>query len=130
MAGGNIICGTFQSADKSVSDLEAVLEALPLQAHELVENVKQQLDTAEFVLIEVEQAKSLLPFLQVYQAQLIAEIGHDDWARATQEEESSLEPVAAKWGSGKGWRLYCVRDLVGACENSLVEMEPVCITFS
>jgi hypothetical protein len=42
-----------------------VLEALPLQAHELVENVKQQLDTAEFVLIEVEQAKSLLPFLHI-----------------------------------------------------------------
>lgn len=36
MAGGNIICGTFKSADKSGSALEAVLEALPLQAHELV----------------------------------------------------------------------------------------------
>ncbi|HCF0058136.1 hypothetical protein [Pseudomonas aeruginosa] len=107
-----------------------MLNALPFQAHELVENFKQQLDTAEFVLIEVEQAKSLLPFLQVYQAHLIAEIGHDDWARATQEEESSLETVAAKWGSGKGWRLYCVRDLVGACENAQIEMEPVCIAFS
>jgi len=130
MAGGIIICGTFQSADKSGSALEAVLDALPLQAHELVENVKQQLDTADFVLIDVEQAKSLLPFLRVYQAQLIAEIRHDDWAQATQEEEFSLETVAAKWGSGKGWRLYCVRDLVGACENALVEMEPVCIAFS
>ena len=88
MAGGNIICGTFQSADKSGSALEVVLEALPLQAHELVENVKQQLDTAEFVLIEVEQAKTLLPFLQVYEAQLIVEIGHVDSARATEEEES------------------------------------------
>lgn len=110
--------------------MEAVLVALPLQARELVENVKQQLDTADFVLIDVVQAKSLLPFLQVYQAQLIAEIGHDDWVRATQEEESSLEPVAGKWGSGTGWRLYCLQDLVGACENALVEVEPVCIAFS
>jgi hypothetical protein len=39
----------------------------------------------------------LEPLLRVYQAQLIAEIGHDDWARATQEEEFSLETVAAKW---------------------------------
>ncbi|WP_236713354.1 hypothetical protein [Pseudomonas sp. Root329] len=130
MAEGNIICGTFQSADKSGSALEAVLDALPLQARELVENVKQQLDTADLVLIDVDQAKSLLPFLQAYQAQLIAEIGNDDWTRATQEEESSLEPVAAKWGLGKGWRLYCVRDLIGACENALEEMEPVCIAFS
>ena len=129
MAGGNITCGTFQTGDKSGSALEAVLDALPSQVRELVDTVKQQLDTENFVVIEVDQAKNLLPFLQAYQTQLVAQIGHDDWVRAMQEEESSLDPVAAKWGAGKGWRLYCVRDLIGACENAQVEVEPVCIVF-
>ncbi|WP_439864628.1 hypothetical protein [Pseudomonas antarctica] len=129
MAGGNIGCGAFQGQDKSGSALEAVLEALPTEASEWVEAVRQQLDTAEFVLIEVETAARLLPFLQDYQTRLVAEIGHDDWARAAQDEEAEVGAVAGKWGAGSGWRLYCVGDLIIACQQAALEHEPVYVVF-
>lgn len=50
--------------------------------------------------------------------------------RAARDEAASLDDVAAKWGAGKGWRLYCVGDLVRACEQSAVEQQPVYIAFS
>ncbi|WP_010175810.1 hypothetical protein [Pseudomonas sp. PAMC 25886] len=130
MAGGDIGCGSFQGSDKSGSAFEAVLDALPLQARDWVEAARQQLDTADVVLLEVDHAQGLLPFLQDYQTRLIAEIGHDDWERAARDEAASLDDVAAKWGAGQGWRLYCVRDLVRACEQAAVEQQPVYIAFS
>lgn len=130
MAGGNIGCGSFQGQDKSGSALEAVLDALAPQADEWVTAAKQQLDTADYVLIDVDHAAGLLPFLKAYHTQLIADIGHDDWARAVRDEEAALGPTAAKWGVGKGWRLYCVVDLISACELAAMEQQPVCIAFS
>lgn len=130
MAGGEIGCGSFQGSDKSGSAFEAVLDALPLQARDWVEAARQQLDSADFVLLEVDHAQGLLPFFKDYQTRLIAEIGHDDWERAARDESASLDDVAAKWGAGKGWRLYCVGDLVRACEQSAVEQQPVYIAFS
>lgn len=81
MAGGEIGCGSFQGSDKSGSAFEAVLDALPLQARDWVEAARQQLDSADVVLLEVDHAQGLLPFLKGYQTRLIAEIGHDDWER-------------------------------------------------
>ena len=64
-------------------------------------------------------------------SELTVSIGHGNWWKAAEEEEAAgLDGVAAKWGKGKGWQLYCVRDLIAACAASAAEGASIYITFS
>ena len=119
MSGLNIHCGSFQGDEKSGSAINGVLKALPKIPKELVQSIDSQFESAEFALISVEQTVPLLPALVSYRHQLLEQIGHDDWwKKAMEEDAAGLEPVRAKWGDGLGWRLYCVTDLIKACEAS------------
>ncbi len=129
MSGGSITCGTFSGRDKSGSSFEAVIGAFLYGNPKLIGDFKIQLGTQDYVLVSADQASDLLPLLQIYQADLISDIGHSDWWKAVLDEEPCLDPVAAKWGASKGWRLCCVEDLIEACKTALSEAEPVCIAF-
>jgi len=37
-------------------------------------------------------------------------------------------PAALKWGEGRGWHLYCAKNLLAACEHSVVTEEPVVVS--
>lgn len=128
MAGLNISCGTFSGEDKSGSALEGVLDALPHAPRDLVQRIKSGFDKSDHVLISEEQAAVLLPLLMEYRKRLVKDIGHEDWVAETNAEETAgLDSVAAKWGAGRGWRLYCTTDLIRACETSLAEHQPIAI---
>ncbi len=131
MAGGNIHCGTYEARDKSGSAFEGVLKEVRASIFDLATEIDRQLEENEYVLLSTEQAKQLIEPLNDYHNRLIEEIGHDDFNREIQrEEDEGMNPVDAKWGVSRGWRLYCVIDLLGACRTSVNENEPVCIAFS
>ena len=131
MAGGEITCGSFQGQDKSGSAVEGVLLAVLPQNEPVVSAILSALDEQDYVLIEEQVAKILLPVLRKYREQLVSEIGHDSWAtELAVEEVAGMDPARGKWGESSGWRLYCVADLIQACETSLTEHQPICIAFS
>ena len=131
MSGGNIHCGSFTGNDKSGSALEGVLAALSEQAGDIVQEIRTGLDEGDYVLIPETRAVQLLPLLRSYRQALISEMGHEDWARETAAEESAgMDSIKAKWGAGRGWRLYCVTDLIRACEASIAQHEVICVAFS
>ena|SRR6266849_3688780 len=131
MAGGYIHCGTFSGSDKSGSALEGVLNSLPDEAGHIRQAIEAQLDDKQqFALIPEQQASQLLPLLLSYREQLVLQIGHEDWKRETEtEERAGLDSIELKWRSGRGWKLYCATDLIGACNASLAQHEPIWITF-
>jgi len=107
-----------------------VLSSLPDEAKEPAQKILAGLGK-EYVLISEEKAAQLLPFLQWYRKKLVSEIDHEDWVRETEiEEGSGMDSVQAKWGAGRGWKLYCVTDLIEACKISAVEHQPICVSFS
>jgi hypothetical protein len=119
MSGLSIQCGTFHGHDKSGSALSGVLKKLSDISQEVAKSIDSQFENAEYALISVRHAKVLLPDLVFFRYVLLDQIGHDDWwKKAMDEEASGLDPVRAKWGSGLGWQLYCVNDLIRACEIS------------
>jgi hypothetical protein len=131
MAGGNIHCGTFEAADKSGSAFEGVIKEIRSSIESIAEDFARQLDEGEYVLISPLMAKNLIEVLDIYLILLIKEIGNDDCHQEIlREENAGMDPVDAKWGESRGWRLYCVTDLLGACRTSINENEPVCIAFS
>lgn len=131
MAGGSIHCGSFVSGDKSGSAFEGVLKDMRVLIPEIAEEIDRQLEEGEYVLIEPGEVKKLIEPLTNYRLKLVEEIGHDKFDQEiSREEEAGMDSVSGKWGESRGWRLYCVNDLLGACQTSLKEMEPVCIVFS
>ena len=131
MAGGNIHCGPFEAGDKSGSAFECVLNDLRTQIVEIAEDISLQLEENDYVLLSPVQAGKLVDPLKKYIDHLVAEIGHENWSQEIEnEEKAGLDPVEGKWGKSRGWRLYCAKDLLGACQTSLIENEPVCIAFS
>ncbi len=131
MAGGNIHCGSFKAGDKSGSAFEGVIKDIRNKIEEIAEDIDQQLDENEYVLLSKDQAETLLVPLEEYINSLVAEIGHESWnLEIENEEKAGMDPVEGKWGLSRGWRLYCAEDLLGACQTSLSENEPVCIAFS
>ncbi|MFC4526333.1 hypothetical protein ISN76_19090 [Dyella halodurans] len=130
MAGLHISCGTFSGDDKSGSAFEAVLKALGNVSDDLVPSITSGFETSEFVTISATQAEVLLPALIEYRKALVEEIGHQDWRRATADDEKAgLDPVKAKWGQGNGWRLYCVTDLIAACKTAVTEHQEVVVVL-
>ena len=132
MSGGVIICQGFTGNDKSGSAYEGVLDALSVAGSNVVLELKAALDEApEYILISSEQAAQMRPLLVSYHRQLVTEIGHNDWMREVEaEEEAGMDSNEAKCGTSRGWRLYCVTDLLHACAISVAKHEPVCIAFS
>ena len=130
MAGGNIYCGTFESRDKSGSAFSGVLESIRPSIQKLALNIDEQLKDQEYVVFSVEQAKGLIPVLTKYRDDLIKEIGHDDFDKEIYREESEgMDPVNGKYGLSRGWKLYCVNDLIIACETSIDENQEIGIVF-
>lgn|SRR5512138_1325367 len=128
MGGIYISSGSFRGGDKSGSAFEGVLDALEGNP-DLIEEIRSGFD-AEYLLISEEQAGRLLPLLVSYMKKLISEIGHDDWSKEAEAEEAAgLDATEAKWGAGRGWKLYCVTDLIRACEVGLVEHQPVAVVM-
>ena len=83
-------------------------------------------------LIPEDTAAALLPALMEYRSSLVRAIGHEDEARAIDEEQAAgIDVVAAKWGRGpgNGYRLYCVTDLIQACRVAVSEHRDVVIAF-
>jgi hypothetical protein len=113
------------------SALDRVLHALDDAPAGLIDEIQAAFGNNEYVLISEAQAALLLPLLVAHRKQLVADIGHKDWfAEAVAESKTGLDPKEAKWGKGRGWRLFCVTDLVRACETSLAEHQEIAIVVS
>ena len=130
MSGLNISCGDFHADDKAGSAFERVLNELPRLADETRVRILAGFDEGEFTLIAPDVAKGLIPQLRDYRASLISEIGHSDFLREMSREESSgICSVKLKWGEGRGRRLYCVTNLLAACEHSSASLQPVAVSL-
>jgi hypothetical protein len=128
VSGLNINCGDFPSDDKSGSAFEQVLKELHGLDEDLKNEILAGLDEGEFTLIQPEQAQLIIAPLTKFKASLVREIGHEDWAKETEREElAGADPVELKWGKGRGWKLYCARNLLGACHHSVSTSEPIAI---
>jgi hypothetical protein len=128
MSGLNISCGEFRADEKSGSAFERVLCELPGISDASRQEILAGFDEAEFILIAWDVAIKLIPQLRDYRDSLVSEIGHSDFLREIDREESAgICSVKLKWGEGRGWRLYCAINLLAACEHSAVSLEPVAV---
>jgi hypothetical protein len=128
MSGLNISCGEFQADEKSGSAFERVLRDLPEISDASRMEILAGFDEGEFILIAPDVAIELIPQLREYRDSLVSEIGHSDFLREMDREESvGICSVKLKWGEGRGWRLYCAVNLLAACEHSSVSLEPVVV---
>lgn len=145
MGGGYVSCGSFTGDDKSCSALLGVLdqiESLPSYSPslELQRNIGRirtflsgqgDAEWGDYILIAPQQAIELEPCLQKCSRSLIAELGTSDSFEAIEKDAavSGSDTVEAKWGKGKGWRLYCVTDLLRAIRHCRATGENICIAF-
>jgi len=128
MSGLNISCGDYRGDDKSGSAFERVLMDLPDIDDGLKHEILSGFESNEFAIIETAHAKELVSSIRAYRDQLISEIGHADCFKEMEREElAGADPVKLKWGEGRGWRLYCVNDLLVACERSATTRDPVVV---
>ena len=146
MAGGQIICGDLELSDKSGSALTGVLdelESLPdwnaaPDLSGLFARIRRTLcgdgdpEWSDFILIEPAQAQLLQPLLESARRRLVDELGTSDPHAAIDLDAAveGLDPVSAKWGAGRGWRLYCIIDLIEAAEHSVATGEVIAVAFS
>jgi hypothetical protein len=136
MSGGNIMCGEFVGNDKSGSALSGVLDNLLELAkkEKLIEVIRQLQSSMEegedHLLIDPELAAILLPAVNAYHKKLKTELGDVDPASIIElDDTDDVDPVEAKWGTGKGWQFYCTTDLIKALKESKKIEEPVVIVF-
>jgi hypothetical protein len=128
MGGLNINCGEFFADDKSGSAFERVLSDLLGFDDEVKQEILSGFDDNEYTLIEPSYAAQMISPLKVYRDALIRDIGHSDFHKEIDREQSNGgDPVKLKWGEGRGWRLYCAINLLAACEHSLRHQQPVAI---
>jgi hypothetical protein len=155
MGGGHIECGEFLGEDKSGSQAEIVLELLfrraagrpPYSRRALLArllgrrtSLSPWLSELELVLCdraEVQEirlpstvADGLLPHALKYHDELGRQLGYPQPEDAPElDYGAGVDPIAAKWQVGLGWRYYCTNDLVQALQRSTSTREPVIITF-
>ena len=145
MGGGYVSCGAFQGDDKSCSALQGVIEQIErlscyspdAELRRFVARVKAFLsgghdsEWTDYLLIAPRQARELKPYLEECEQVLIADVDTSDPFDAIEKDEAvpGLDPVEAKWGKGKGWRLYCIIDLLRAIDHSQTTGEDICIAF-
>ena len=149
MGGATIQCGDFEGNDKSGSPILSVLDESfsmafgrkpkgrlaqriakflgkgPTGPEALAEQAILRVKYDEEAEIRPEVAGQLLPFLKTYQASLLQQLGIEN---SVEEIWKHVTPsIRAKYGSARdpGWHLYCLHDLVPACEKSVSEHLPV-----
>jgi hypothetical protein len=154
MGGATILCGAFEGEDKAGSPVVSVLdEAYALAfgtarrsrfarrvARWLGKTTPLDRENVELAILEImydeegkfssQVADLLLPHLRSYQDRLLKQhaVPNDINAIA-----ALLVPsTAAKYGKkfDPGWHLYCLHDLVLACEKSVETGEPVQVIWS
>lgn len=154
MGGATILCGAFEGEDKAGSPVVSVLdEAYALafgttRRGRLGRRVARWLgtrntpdqETVELAILEImydeegkfpsQVARLLLPHLRSYQERLLNKHGIANDINAI---GAILAPsTAAKYGKkfDPGWHLYCLHDLVIACERSVETGDPVQVVWS
>jgi hypothetical protein len=153
VGGATVICGSFEGNDKSCSPISGVLDEAFLrrfnrkpkgrllmkiaallgtstsEPESLVERALLEIKYNEEAVIPPDVAKLLLPVLKAYQDELHERSGI---ARDLDAITARLgDSTRAKYGTAQddGWHLYCLWDLVPACEKSLAEAVPVQIVW-
>ena len=115
MAGGNIICGAVDTADKSGSALGGVLdqiESLSEWTHDptltaLFARIRCTMtgdgdsEWSDYIEISSDHARLLQPLFHLAQQRLVEELGTSDPLIAMERDETvdGLDPVDAKWGA-------------------------------
>lgn len=131
MSGLNISCGSFSSEDNAGTPFERVIDELSGVPVKIKKNILSGFDTDEYTFIDPEDAELLIPALLGYRSFLMAEIGHDNWMREIDREESTgVCSIKLKWGEGRGWRLYCAVNLLAACQESAKTRQPVLVSLA
>ncbi len=133
MGGVNLYCGSFAGADKSGSAFEAVFGELAVLSspdiREVVNQLMSELEVArDYLLIAPDDARLLLPALRK-QAEIL-------WVKAS-AETALAQMVVDEESAGRrldpseslGWKLYCIDDLIAACETSAAEGEPIALVW-
>lgn len=154
MGGATILCGDFEGEDKAASPIVSVLDRAFFEAFgakrrgRLARRIASWLgsrspvdrDEVELAILEVmyneegeipsSVARLLLPHLLSYQASLLARCGIDNTPEAIRPHMHSS--IAAKYGRrpDPGWHLYCLHDLVLACDKSISTGLPLQIVWS
>jgi hypothetical protein len=137
MGGGYISCGNFSGDDKSGSPITGILEDLTsnladTQNSAMATKLLEQLDSeTDHILIEPDQATKLLPDFKCLQTHYKSHYPDlDDWWLIFEREtQQGLDNIAGKWGESIGWKIYCLADLIPACEISISTGEPITISF-
>ena len=155
MGGGYIECGDYLGDDKSGSPSEDILSLLFRRAagraaysrrHLLgrffrrgprlpdwldeFESALREPPVPHEIRLSAGVAGGLLPYAEKYHAELGEKLGNPAPSEAPElDSRAGMDPSAAKWGKGDGWRFYCTNDLVQALRQSLVTNLPVVITF-
>jgi hypothetical protein len=154
VGGATIQCADFEGNDKAGSPVVSVLDQAFLAAFgtkrrgklarrlgKLLGSVSAaEREEAERAILEVmyneegaipsSVAARLLPHLQAYQLALLRKLSIDNNLEAIWPHVASS--TAAKYGrkADPGWHLYCLLDLVPACERSIASGEPVQVIWS
>ena len=145
MGGGYVSCGAFSGDDKSCSAFQGVLEQIVgLPSYSPDAALKAYVDRMRaffsgegdwqfrnYILIPPERAIQLEPYLEECKRSLIADLNTEDPFEAIEKDDAvpGLDPGEAKWGKGKGWRLYCLRDLLLAIAHSRRTNTDICVSF-
>jgi hypothetical protein len=154
MGGATILCGDYEGGDKAGSPIASVLDQAYVAAFgvkrrgKLGRNFARLLgrttapeqDAVEQSILEVmyneegeipsSVAQLLLPHLRAYQSSLLQRCAIENTPDAIQK--IMTPSTSAKYGRkfDAGWHLYCLHDLVAACEKSAVSGTPIQVIWS
>ena len=149
MGGATIFCGDFEGEDKAGSPVCSVLDRAYTAAfgvkrrgrlaRKLIRLFKRPIDAdrekVELAILEIiyneegefsiEVAIILLPHLRTYQLSLLQSCSVENNPDAIRN--IMAQSTAAKYGKrfDPGWHLYCLHDLLIACEKSAASGQPV-----
>ena len=149
MGGATIFCGDFEGEDKAGSPVISVLDRAYTAAfgvkrrgrlaRKLAKLFKRPVDAdrekVDLAILEImyneegefssEVAIILLPYLRAYQLSLLQSCSVENNPDAIRNIMAGS--TAAKYGKrfDPGWHLYCLHDLIIACEKSAESDQPV-----
>jgi hypothetical protein len=89
-------------------------------------------DANDHILIEPADARTLLPLLRRYAADVQSQLAipGDFLDQMARDERASPErAVDLKYGEGLGWQAWCVRDLLRAFETADAESQEVALVW-
>lgn len=154
MGGATIQCADFEGNDKAGSPVVSVLDQAFLAAFGFKrrgrlarrlgrffgERASAEREEVERAILDVmyeeegeipsSVAERLLPHLRNYQLSLLHQLNIPNTAEAIWPHVSAS--IAAKYGKrvDAGWHLYCLHDLVHACEKSVLSGKPVQVLWA